>query len=108
MTRLITGEVDPLQNYEVPMWVVYGFDCFPSILCCKLKQCLVSRDVIDTIIWGYSVYHRQPGFRTLGQTLTTWREGNAKYGKDLEKWFIKQEDAVAFINKLVTPSAKVL
>lgn len=101
--KIVAGEVEPEQHIGVPLWVVYGHNCFPSILCCRLRD-----DGRDIVIWGYSVYKRKPGFRTIGQILSTWREGNAEYGKSLEKWFIKQEDAVAFINKLVTPSPKVL
>ena len=103
--RPAAGEVDPMQHIGETLWVVYGFECFPSILCCRLKQNLIDVDrTIETCIWGYSVYRREPGFRTLGKTLQQWRNDHAKYGQDLEVWFTEQEAAMAYLNLLVTPA----
>lgn len=92
------NEIDPLDPLylNVPLWCVYGYDCFPKIIACALTY----NGAVN--IWGYSVYRRQPGYRTLGQNVVTWMKGH-----QMVKFFAKQEDAIMFINKLVTPKCDV-
>lgn len=93
MGKLITD--NPLDHLDTPMWCVYGPDCFPTIICFK-----VSKYLHYTTIWGYSVYKRKPGFRTLGQDFETWDKQHKG------KYFLRQEDAIAYLTKITTPKIK--
>lgn len=53
------------------LWGVYGPDCFPTVFACRLKD----YPGAGRAIWGFSVYRRQRGFRTLG-TGKDWAEKN--------------------------------
>lgn len=86
-------EVNNEQYHDIPLWCVYGPDSFPSILCCKIQ-----RRTEGLVIWGFSIYKRSPGFRTLGITVEEWRK---RYDKC--KFFDKHEDAIELIMKLTTP-----
>ena len=92
------NEINPLdmQYHDVPLWCVYGYDCFPEIIACTLNY----NGAVN--IWGHSVYKRQPGYRTLGQNVETWMKGYK-----MVKFFAKQEHAIMFISKLVTPKCDV-
>lgn len=92
------NEIDPLdmQFHDIPLWCVYGYDCFPEIMACKLNY----NGGLN--IWGYSVYKRQPGYRTLGQDVQKWMKRYI-----MVKFFAKQEDAIMFISNLVTPKCDV-
>lgn len=95
-------KVDPFNtdSHGKPLWVVYGPDCFPSILCCKISTTSGS-----PTIWGFSRYRRVGGFRTLGQTLSTWIEAQKKYRSDKVTFYDEHEDALAYIRKLTTPGS---
>lgn len=81
---------------DTPLWCVYGAKSFPSIIVCKILK----DPKYGLIIWGYSIYKRQPGFRTLGQRLSDWLA--SEYHENAF-FFEKQVDAIAYINELVTP-----
>lgn len=81
-----------------PLWVVYGPDCFPSILSCKLKY---SKQILT--IWGYSIYRRSPGFRTLGQDVDIWMDRVQAGGGRVPEFFDDHEQALELIRKLTTP-----
>lgn len=85
------NEVSPLdpQHAGKPLWCVYGPDCFPSLICCRIK---------DGNIWGYSVWKRQPGFRTLGISL----EAFAKE-RETPRFYAAQADALERLAKITTP-----
>lgn len=89
-------EIEPTSRkyWDTPLWVVYGHDCFPTMFCCKV----LNHASCGLTIWGYSVYRRQPGFRTLGQDLLEWRNEVEK-----PKFFARQEDALAHLGKITTP-----
>lgn len=53
------------------LWGVYGPDCFPTVFACRLRD----YPGAGRAIWGFSVYRRQRGFRTLG-TGKDWAEKN--------------------------------
>lgn len=96
-------EIDPADPYwhGRPLWVVYGPKCSPTFIAAKLRA-YTEKHVLLPIgysgpvvcIWGYSVYKRVPGFRTLGISVT-----------ELEKphLFADQDEALAYLKKLTTP-----
>lgn len=92
------NEIDPLdmQYHNIPLWCVYGYECYPEIIACKLSY----NGAVN--IWGYSVYKRQPGYRTLGQEVQKWMKLNLNV-----KFFDRQENAIMYISKLVTPKCDV-
>lgn len=84
------GEVDwdeaPLNER---IWCVYGPECFPTVFACMIKdhpQC-------GRVIWGYSVYRRAKGFRTLGQGVEWMHRNDGKL-------FVSYEDASRYIEAL--------
>lgn len=86
-----------------PLWVVYGADCFPAILCCKVVWG-GTRANPGQVIWGYSVYKGVPGFRTLGIKLSTWMERS----DFMPRFYTDQELALQDLRKLTTPKKKAL
>ena len=85
---------DPV-HWDKPLWVIYDYDCFPSIVCLKINNASGTPSV-----WGYSLYRNTAGFRTLGQGLSTWM------GKsEMVLFFDVQEHAMAYLNFIVTPKA---
>jgi hypothetical protein len=86
--------VEPTEHLDTPLWVVYGPDCFPTMFCCKV----LNHPTCGLVIWGYSVYRRQPGFRTLGQGLQAWLEAHEK-----PKFFARQDGALQHLAKITTP-----
>lgn len=90
---------------DKPLWCIHGVETFPTIFCCKI----LIHETYGPIVWGYSVYRRQPGFRTLGQNVNTWMENlKEKYGWDMFEFYDDHAEAIARIAGLTTPSAKVL
>lgn len=94
----VSREINPsLPKYrDVPLWVVYGPDCFPTMICAKV----LDHPTCGLTIWGYSIYRRQPGFRTLGVSLRNWR-------KEVErpKFFEAQVHALSHLANITTPKA---
>jgi len=89
--------VFPVQNpdcWNKPLWVIYGYDCFPSILCCKIN---------NGNIWGFSIYRRSPGFRTLGMNLETWynEEGKA-HTQMVPEFYDDHEEALEKLRKITS------
>ncbi len=91
--------LDPSSHYK-PLWLVYGHACAPTLICCRINDCQGK-----STIWGYSVYRRKPGFRTLGLDVEAWRE---ERGFTLFEFYTEQPEAVERIVKLTTPSPKAL
>lgn len=95
--------VDPnlVENHDRILWCVHGVDCFPAMFCCKIRM----HAEFGPIIWGYSVYKRKTGFRTLGQNVNTWMQGlKEKHGQDLFEFYDDHGDAISRIAKLTTPA----
>ena len=86
---------DP-QYHGRPLWCVYGPDCFPTLFCCKVTMGYDR----SLNIWGYSVYRRQAGFRTLGLEVTAWA------AKSDAVFFSEHSAAIAHITELTTPKVK--
>lgn len=87
-----------------PLWCVYGPDCFPTIFCCMINEPVGG----GRAIWGYSVYKRAPGFRTLGQMV-----GPTQYSGDWvkehdAKFFLTQDEALDYIKQLTTPKQSAI
>lgn len=84
--------VDPFasHHWDKPLFVVYGPGSFPSLLCCKVRL----NEGVPTI-WGFSIWRRSPGFRTLGIHLETWVER-----EDNPRFYLSQEDALEDIRGL--------
>lgn len=88
------GDVKPLEHIDETMWAVYGPESFPSLICCRV----LNHPTCGPTIWGYSVYRRQPGFRTLGQDLKIWEMSH-----DWVYFFNDHDKALAFMKIITTP-----
>lgn len=88
--------VDPLQpeNFGKPLWNIHGHKAFPAILCCKISN----QTEFGPTIWGFSIWKRSPGFRTLGINVSTWAKG-----KELCEFYDSQEEALDRLRVLTTP-----
>lgn len=96
---------NPVDNtfHDKPVWVVYGHDCFPQIICCKLESKLHGY----TVIWGYSIYRRSPGFRTMGRDVLAWMaEMQKTYSYSLFEFYSEHDEAIDRIRELTTPKVK--
>jgi hypothetical protein len=102
-TTTSTGEIDPRDPYwhGRPLWVIYGPKCHPTFICAKLrayneKHALQPLGTAgpNVCIWGYSVYKRVPGFRTMGTGIE---------GLDAPHFFADQDEALGYLKKLTTP-----
>lgn len=92
-------KVDPLDeaNHDKPLWLVYGHEAWPSFLCCKIN---LKRHGYP-VIWGFSVYRRSPGFRTIGQDVRTWMQATTdRMGYTLWEFYDNQDEALARLKKL--------
>lgn len=94
--------VDPAlpENHNRDLWLVYGVECMPTILCCRIEGLLHN----EPIIWGYSVYRGEPGFRTLGRNVLDWMKAlEEKYGWSLWEFYLNQDQAFLRLRELTTP-----
>ena len=100
--------IDPYDptNHGKPLWVVFGEECFPEIICCKLMAYSESHALLPigtksphVCIWGYSTYRGESGFRTLGANLKMWssRSGLGPL------FFDTQAEALDKLRELTTP-----
>jgi hypothetical protein len=79
------------------LWLVYGHKSFPTLIACKLDF----KTHPYTAIWGFSVYRRKPGFRTIGRNVDAWiEEGCTKYGYTLFEFYDDQEKALDRLREL--------
>lgn len=97
------------SNHGKPLWVVYGDKCFPQLLCAKLLAYTADHQLLRAgvagprvCIWGYSVYRRQPGFRTLGIEVGEW----VKRSSFEPMFFDVQEEALEILRKLTVPMGR--
>lgn len=98
--------VDPLDpsNHDKPMWVVYGISPFwPQLLCAKVLPHDGGGVLPPSVnIWGYSVWKRKPGFRTLGVAVQEWSARHA-FGPF---FYDRQEFALAHLKAVSSPSPR--
>lgn len=99
------GNINPKEYPDIPLWCVYGADCFPSLFCCKIRKWDTPPVGCGFNIWGYSVWRRQPGFRTLGRDLDDWIEEKLYLARREPKFFLEQEQALEHLRKITTPKA---
>jgi len=93
--ELETTAINPFDPvyWDKPLWAVYGYECFPSIVCLKVNNASGTPSV-----WGYSLYRNTAGFRTLGQGLQTWSDNH-----NMAFFFDDQQNAMAYLNHIITP-----
>lgn len=93
--------IDPFdpQYWDKPLFVVYGSSAFPSLLCCKVLHRTTYPDK-DPCIWGFSIWRRTPGFRTLGIKLETWVERETD-----PRFYLSQEEAFEAIRETFNKAA---
>ena len=60
--------------------------------------CMINQPWGDRTIWGYSVYRRSPGYRTLGQSAKKWSEVS-----NMAIYFDDQEEALDYLRKSTKP-----
>lgn len=109
-------EIDPRDTMftNVPLWCVYGYDFCPQVMACKISRAHIEaakaagRDYVHMgpAILGYSVFKRQPGYRTLGQDLAHWLNSHETH--KTAKFFISQREALAYLSDLLTPHPDAL
>lgn len=88
-------DVQDQANWNKPLWFVYGSEFYPQMLCAKLSD-----TAGGLAIWGYSVWQRQPGFRTIGMNFSTWNVYSMCFVFD------QQQDALDFLKTITTPKVK--
>jgi hypothetical protein len=72
----------------------------PTILCCRIEGLLHN----EPIIWGYSVYRGEPGFRTLGRNVLDWmEERKISHGWTLWEFYDDLDQAFMRLRELTTP-----
>lgn len=85
-----THDTAPLNT---PLWCVYGSKHWLSILPCMINCPWSIRS-----IWGYSVYKRVPGYRTLGTDVEKWSAVS-----NIAIYFDNQEEALDYLRKATKP-----
>jgi len=100
--------IDPTDpaHHEKTLWVVHGPTCQPSIVCAQLRAYSADFNLLPVgqagdhvCIWGYSVYKRVPGFRTLGIRLSKFE------GEHKARYYTEQEEALSYLRKITKPRA---
>ena len=101
--------IDPMNpaNHGKPLWVVYGSTCAPIVMCCKLLAYSATHTPIPpgeagpkVCIWGYSVWKRVPGFRTIGMNVAEWQRRERAMPPI---FFDSQDAAFEKLRELTTP-----
>ncbi len=102
-----SGSIDPFDEryHDRELFVVYGHDCFPSLMKAKVLTEKHGVQHIDDgpTIWGYSVHEGEPGFRTVGMGLQEWIDGEEQDGTP--RFFPSFELMVRHLGELLSPSA---
>jgi hypothetical protein len=98
--ELRAAAIDPYDpvNWDKPLWVIYDYECFPSMLCCKINAATGT-----PCIWGYSVYKNSPGFRTIGTHLIKWMFKS----HEVPRFFDIQVAAINYLIHITTPRCKI-
>lgn len=89
-------DIEDEAVYNKSLWLVYGHDAFPQLLCCRVRA---QNGML--VIWGFSVYRRSPGFRTLGMDVQEFLSRHT-----LKEFYDDQDEALARLKKL-TDCSKV-
>lgn len=76
---------------DTPLWLVYGHEAFPQLLCCKVLE---NSGVL--YIWGLSNRKKAPkGFITLGQKVSDFLPKHY-----FSEWYLEQGDALQRLQEL--------
>jgi hypothetical protein len=101
----IASFMDP-AGHGKPLWVVFGSHTWPQIVCVKLLAYTVDHVLLpvgaegpNVCVWGYSVWKRKPGFRTMGTNVFTWAKAYT-----LCEFYDAQDEALDRLRKLTTPT----
>ena len=89
------------ENWGKILWCIYGPNCFPTIFCCKI----LNHPTCGPMIWGYSVYEGEPGFRTLGENLERWTTAIREMWAEDVEFYDCHENALRVIRQLTTSMA---
>jgi hypothetical protein len=89
-------KVDPtlFENQEVPLWAV--------IQGARVECLMVNLCQGKPTVWGYSVWRRAPGFRTLGIGLDEYVQRNGSV-----EFYADQQHALDVIAVATTPAPKL-
>ena len=91
---LNTIEPTNQEYWNIPLWCVHGHKSHPSIHCLMIVSC---RDG-SINVWGYSVYKRAPGFRTLGMSLEAFAKD-----KTICYYFSTKQAALDYLSDILEP-----
>jgi hypothetical protein len=91
--KFIIGQVDPTQHLDQPLWCIYGYACFPQVICCKVNMAGGA-----PTIWGYSVWNGEPGFRTLGLDVSAFSNRH-----EMVRFFADKDIAMKYLTRIITP-----
>lgn len=101
----LTSFMDP-ANHGKPLWVVFGSRTWPQIICVKLFAYSVDHVLLpvgekgpNVCVWGYSVWKREAGFRTLGTDVCEWAKA-----RKLCEFYDTQDEALDRLRKLTKPA----
>lgn len=86
--------IEELQKHctnKQVLWLVWGSEEFVHMDTVKLIDCQSQWGIC---VWGYSVYRRSPGFRTIGQSLASMLKEHS-----VVKLFVDQTEAIEFYQK---------
>lgn len=78
---------------DTPLWVVCGYESFPQVF-----PCIIRSNKDGPVIWGYSIWKRNGGYRTLGIHAAEFVVRH-----DICFFFRSQELALEYVGQLITP-----
>ncbi|AFU88252.1 hypothetical protein CcrColossus_gp382 [Caulobacter phage CcrColossus] len=79
----LTLDTAPL---DVPLWAVYGSDCFPTVFACIVKDYPGSPGT-GRALWGWSIYRNKGAFRTLGVGIEWCEKHNVRIFRSRQEAF---------------------
>ena len=91
LCKLAMG-VDPTKQIDKPLWVVSGPSCFPQLTLVTIKN----HPTCGLTVWGWSIYRRCRGFRTIGLSLSAYigQNENAKFYLNRQHAFDRLADLI--------------
>jgi hypothetical protein len=109
MTLAPLTSLDPLEpaNHGEPLWVVYGdYSRSPELMCVRLRAYDEQHELLPVgvrgayvAIWGFSVWKRRSGFRTLGMNVEEWA---ARYAFG-PFFYDVQDNALEHLQRITSP-----
>lgn len=101
------NSIDPKDiKPGTPHWCVFGPSSFPKIICFTLHFWETNDSKYKHLegynIWGYSVYRKKPGFRTIGKNFNDWIREQQLNG-DMPVFFGNIDHATEYLKSILTP-----